>query len=315
MGTKQKIIFFIKQFQLIKKVLKMFKLITSLVVICIAVSAIDSHKHGHGGGWGWWFGGGFNNLNLATQCNANPTKGYYNGTYFAYRVSASQCCADCIANSTCYSFSYNRREYTPCYQVGQSTVFISDSRYTSGLVNKNTVTAAPVTVAPVTVAATCSVVQTDVKYSGTDLVANGLTANSYTECCTLCGNTAGCTAWTYSAMTKICFVKSSQGTAISFPGFQFTSGILDATTTTTIIPATTTTTAPETGCFIEANKSYTGQQISAQTVADLSACCNLCGQTALCAGFTFTTSTLLCSLQRAGYTESTTTGTFTGIKV
>lgn len=293
----------------------MFKLITSLIVICIAVSTIDA-RWGWGHGSGWWINSG-NLNNLPTQCNVNPSKGYYNGTYFNYYTSASQCCADCISNSTCASFSYNKRESSPCYQVGASTVFVSDSRYTSGLVS-STVTAAPVTVAPVTTVAptvtrTCSVIQTNIEYRDNDL-SNAITSD-YAGCCTLCGNTVGCNAWTWSQMTNTCFLKTARGTQLSVP-FGMTSGLLDSVTvapvTVTVAPVTTS----ESACFVEINKSYASvitSILSTTTVADLSACCNSCGASnavtaGVCGGFTFTSTTLSCVLVRPGFATTDVAG-------
>lgn len=191
----------------------------------------------------------------------------------------------------------------------------------SGLVKTAPVTVAPVTatLVPVSTAtttvaptvATACFVATNYTYNNANF--NSSLTLSYSECCNFCGRTTGCVAWTWNSLTQVCYLKNTipganeQNTlAYSFSGVPSllpppsTVAPTTTTTTTTTTPVTTTTapvgaTTKSSGCFVEIDFNYIGNDIAITTVNSLGDCCNVCGANAACAVWTYTTATKQCS--------------------
>ena len=61
-------------------------------------------------------------------------------------------------------------------------------------------------------------VQSNTDYAGNDIVGSGgqtFATDNYELCCTLCRQTASCTAFTYRGSTKQCWTKTARGTPTS----------------------------------------------------------------------------------------------------
>lgn len=293
------------------------KVLISVMMALVMVASTEAH--GDYGGYNWWWWWNKPTTVIPTTCN-NEVGLWFNGTTLAifYSKSLSDCCASCQADPACYSYSFSVRR-NECYKVGPSTVRVYDSNWQSGL-KSATVTVAPVTVAPVTVtvapatvtltlpvtAATSCFIAENFSYNNANF--NSSRALSYAECCNACGQTSGCVAWTWSSLTQVCYLKNTIPTANEQVALTYSySGVpsLLPPVTTTAAPVTTTaapvttTVAPVTtkasGCFVEADFNYIGNDISITTVASLGDCCNLCGANTACAVWTYTTATRQCS--------------------
>lgn len=315
------------------------KIILSALLVSIAISSIEA-RWGNWGGFGGWssesygsygsYGSSSEEVTAPATCN-NEYGLYFNGTTLQvyYTGSISQCCSNCQADAACYSYSYNPYNGR-CYKVSASTVRVYDGRFQSGLVRTGTPTT---TVAPVTVTLTIPVTTTAAPATTTQTVGcftatnynyiggdfNSTIVSNYTDCCNVCGNTAGCVAWTWNFLTNVCYLKnvlpsaanqvpltySYSGVVSLFPSNATVTTTTATTTTaaptTTTVAATTTTTGPLTtrsvGCFVENDFNYVGSDVSASVVNSIGDCCNLCGANSACAVFTYTISTRVCSLK------------------
>jgi len=61
-------------------------------------------------------------------------------------------------------------------------------------------------------------VQSNTDYAGNDILGSGgqtVATDNYELCCTLCKNTASCTAFTFRGSTKQCWIKTARGTPTS----------------------------------------------------------------------------------------------------
>lgn len=300
------------------------RVLISLVMAFVMVASSEAHG---GSNWWWWNKPTKIPTTVPTTCNNEPGL-WFNGTTLSvfYSSCLSKCCAACQADPACYSYSYSKRRQE-CYKVGASTVRVYDSNWQSGLVKTTTTVTAtlvPVTTpSPVATVATACFVATNFNYNNANF--NSSVALSYAECCNRCGQTTGCVAWTWSSLTQVCYLKNTIPAAneqvpltYSFSGVPslvppsstaapVTTTVSPVTTTvvpatTTVAPATTTAspvagTTRSSGCFVEVDFNYIGNDISITTAASLGDCCNLCGSNAACAVWTYTTATRQCSLK------------------
>lgn len=289
------------------------RVLISLTMAFVMVASSEAHD---GYNWWWWWN---KPTTIPTTCN-NEQGLWFNGTTLAvfYSSCLSKCCAACQADPACYSYSYSE-EYEECYKVGPSTVRVYDRYWQSGLVKTGPVTAtlvpvtttlAPVTTAsPVVTVATACFVATNYNYNNANF--NSSVALSYADCCNKCGQTTGCVAWTWSSLTQVCYLKNTIPTANEQVPLTYSySGVPSlvpptstaAPVTTTVAPVTTTAspvagTTRSSGCFVEVDFNYIGNDVSVTTAASLGDCCNLCGSNAACAVWTYTTATRQCSLK------------------
>lgn len=216
------------------------KILCSLVLISIIFSVIEAKKESsprHG----WWNGHSSEENN--NVCNAERGVYFAGIVLKKFRTnSLGRCCNYCINYSSCYSYSYHRR-YRICYLVSYSEVRVYNRRCNkyffliiknqlislkmvnfheiffidiSGLVRKLstllppiTLTLNPVTTTTQTVTTTPSTscfVETNINYNNATFLV--LSATSYSQCCNLCGITAGCASWTWFSLTNSCNLKS-----------------------------------------------------------------------------------------------------------
>lgn len=257
---------------------------------------------------------------------------YYNGTVLSvFRTyNLDDCCQKCTADSTCYSYSYDVYKGR-CYKVGQSSVTVASSRYTSGIVRTSASTINPATiiltvpatttVAPVTQTIGCFV-ENNINYIGNDTLS--VLHNSFSDCCNRCGATAGCAAWTWNFLTKVCTLKNAVPAQASrvpltymyagIPGLLPPVTVATTTTTTTTTPTTTSTTTATTttasttttvstttnrpsACFVENDYVYNGNDLSVSVVTSVGDCCNLCGDNPSCIAFSFFSANSVCILK------------------
>ncbi|KAL3660557.1 hypothetical protein V7S43_014312 [Phytophthora oleae] len=113
------------------------------------------------------------------------------------------------------------------------------------------------------------VVENGFDYSGNDI--GSAPAPTPWDCCVPCSNRAGCRAYTWTNLNDgTCWFKSGRGTINVNSGAR--SAIMSSTS----------------GCQLETNVDYQGNDIGSASASRASDCCTLCTNRAGCRAFTFT---------------------------
>lgn len=180
--------------------------------------------------------------------------------------------------------------------------------------------------------------ETNIDYFGNDLNTYPVFKTSINECCIACGSTPSCAAWTFLPVTGACWLKYAVGSRrfVSdgrYSGVRQTSvtSNLTSITTTRITtssstfnsvpntpPPTTTeaTTTKLTGCFIEPNTNYAGNDLrGVGLVENASDCCNLCGSTEGCKAWSYYIDFSYCFLKTSGENKDSYEGILSGVIV
>ncbi|RNA31728.1 cellulose binding elicitor [Brachionus plicatilis] len=183
--------------------------------------------------------------------------------------------------------------------------------------------------------------ETNIDYFGNDLSTYPVFKKSIDECCAACGTTAACNAWTFLPVTGACWLKYSVGSRrfVSdgrYSGVKQSGGQVTGTTITTTritssssspssspstSPLTTRTTSTEststkvTGCFIETNINYAGNDLKGVgSVENASDCCNLCGLTEGCEAWSYYVEYSYCYLKSSSANKDSYEGMLSGVK-
>lgn len=198
-------------------------------------------------------------------------------------ASVQACCTLCNNNVNCNAWTYVSQTQV-CYLKNAVGLRLPTTGRISGLKQATSVSV-------------CIVESGSNVYIGNDLGQPTQNIASQSDCCNLCGQTTGCTAWTYLSDYDYCYLKSGRGTLLaranSFSGYLANGNPVTAAPTTPTTTATTTTTtvtvAPTTSnCVTTSGLLYPGADIPGGAyVATSQDCCNLCGRTAACNSFDY----------------------------
>lgn len=194
-------------------------------------------------------------------------------------ASFSDCCARCGQTAGCVAWSY-LMDYKYCYLKNALPALSNRQAYTnsfSGTISTGSIVTT--TPAPV-VGGTCTT-ESNVVYQNNDISQPVTLAvgSTQADCCTRCGQTAGCVAWSYLVDYRLCYLKNAAHTAANRINYANT------------FSGSRTTTTPVTGntvCTVTSGFIYPGADLTGGGYKDTQTeCCNLCGQTAGCVAWDY----------------------------